>query len=164
MSETSLANKKQQVEVVAEQMKNAASSVIVEYRGLSVAEITELRRRLRAEEIEFKVYKNSLVQFAAKKLGYDQLTTDLTGPNAFAFSADAVAPSRVLAEFAKKHRKLILKAGVVDGKVVNAEEIAQLAKLPNKDGMISMLLSCLQAPIRSMACVLQAVADQVEQN
>ena len=132
MSETSLARKKEQVSLIAKQISDSASSVVVEYRGLSVAEITELRRKLRSEGIEFKVYKNSLVQFAMKEAGYEALVSELTGPNAFAFSEDAVAPSRVLAEFAKKHRKLILKAGIVDGKIVNKEELTQLAKLPNK--------------------------------
>lgn len=163
MSETSLARKKQQVTVIAKQIQDAASSVVVEYRGLTVAEITELRRKLRSEGIEFKVYKNSIVQFAMKEAGYEALNSELTGPNAFAFSDDAVAPSRVLAEFAKKHRKLILKAGIVDGKILNKEELTQLAKLPNKEGMISMLLSVLQAPIRSAAYVLKAVADQQEE-
>lgn len=163
MSETSLARKKEQVSLIAKQISDSASSVVVEYRGLSVAEITELRRKLRSEGIEFKVYKNSLVQFAMKEAGYEALVSELTGPNAFAFSEDAVAPSRVLAEFAKKHRKLILKAGIVDGKIVNKEELTQLAKLPNKEGMISMLLSVLQAPIRSAAFVLKAVAEQLEE-
>lgn len=164
MNDAILAKKKEQVAVITEQIKNSASSVVVEYRGLTVQEVTELRRKLRAEGVSFKVYKNSLVQFAAKDAGYEELVGDLTGPNAFAFSDDAVAPSRILADFAKKHKNLILKKGIVDGKIVGEDDIKQLAKLPNKDGMISMLLGCLQSPIRSVACAIKAVADSKAEN
>jgi large subunit ribosomal protein L10 len=100
-----------------------------------------------------------MVQRAAEQLGHNDLLSSLTGPNAIAFSSDAVAPSRVLANFAKKHEKLVLKAGVVEGKVVGNDTIQELASLPNKEGMISMFLGCLQAPVRSFACALKAVAD-----
>lgn len=141
-------------------MTNSQSTVVVEYRGLTVAEVTELRRSLRAEGIEFKVYKNSMSQRAAEAAGFNALTEQLTGPNAIAFSDDAVAPSRVLAKFAKKHDKLVLKGAIVEGKVVGVDTIKELSSLPNRDGMLSMLLSCLQAPVRSFACAVKAVADK----
>ena len=163
MNQAVLEQKKQLVEEIAAKMSNSASTVVCEYRGLTVSEVTELRRALRAEGVEFIVYKNSMVQRAAEQLGHNDLLSSLTGPNAIAFSSDAVAPSRVLANFAKKHDKLVLKAGVVEGKVLPLEELKVVATLPDKNGMLSMLLSVLQAPIRNMACVIKAVADKNEE-
>jgi large subunit ribosomal protein L10 len=158
MKDAVLESKKAIVSAIQEKMTNSQSTVVVEYRGLTVAEVTELRRSLRAEGIEFKVYKNSMSQRAAEAAGFNELTEQLTGPNAIAFSDDAVAPSRVLAKFAKKHDKLVLKGAIVEGKVVGT--IKELSSLPNRDGMLSMLLSCLQAPVRSFACAVKAVADK----
>lgn len=159
MNQAIIDSKKAVVSEIAQKMKDADSTVVVEYRGLSVAEVTELRRELRAEGIEFKVYKNSLAQRAAEEAGAADLAKDLIGPNAIAFGTDAVAPARVLAKFAKKHDKLVLKSGIVEGKVVGVDTVKELASLPNRDGMLSMLLSCLQSPVRSFACVVKAVAD-----
>ncbi len=159
MKQAVLDAKKQLVSDIQEKFAKSASSVVVEYRGLTVAEVTELRRSLRAEGVEFKVYKNSMVQRAAEAAGFNELQEQLTGPNAIAFSDDAVAPSRVLAKFAKKHDKLVLKGAVVEGKVVGVETIQELSSLPNREGMLSMLLSCLQSPVRSFACAVKAVAE-----
>ena len=160
MNQQVLEQKKQIVADIASKMENAASTVVVEYRGLSVKEVTELRKTLREEGCEFAVYKNTMVQRASEQLGYDELLDSLKGPNAIAISTDAVTPARVLCKFAKKHEKLIVKAGVVDKKVVNADEIKALSTLPNKEGMISMLLGCLQSPIRSFAATVKAIADK----
>lgn len=164
MNQTIIDAKSEVVNEIAGKFQNAQSSVVVEYRGLSVAEITELRRELRENGVDFKVYKNTLARRACDELGLSELNDSLTGPNAIAFSEDAVAPSRVLAKFAKTHEKLVLKAGVVEGKVVGVETIKELSSLPNKEGMLSMLLSCLQSPVRSFACAVKAVADQKESN
>ena len=160
MKDAVLESKKAVVSEIQEKMTASQSTVVVEYRGLTVAEVTELRRSLRAEGIEFKVYKNSMSQRAAEAAGFNALTEQLTGPNAIAFSDDAVAPSRVLAKFAKKHDKLVLKGAIVEGKVVGVDTIKELSSLPNREGMLSMLLSCLQAPVRSFACAVKAVADK----
>ena len=160
MNQAIIDSKKLVVSEIASKMKENDSTVVVEYRGLSVAEVTELRRELRKENVEMKVYKNSLAQRAASEVGAEELTNDLVGPNALVFGPDAVAPARILAEFAKKHEKLVLKSGIVEGKVVGVETIKELAGLPNREGMLSMLLSCLQSPIRSFACVVKAVADK----
>ncbi len=164
MNQTIIDAKTELVSEIAGKFQNAQSSVVVEYRGLSVAEITELRRELRANGVDFKIYKNTLARRACEELGLSELNESLVGPNAIAFSEDAVAPSRVLAKFAKTHEKLVLKAGVVEGKVVGVETIKELSALPNKEGMLSMLLSCLQSPVRSFACAVKAVADQKEEN
>lgn len=160
MNQAVLNEKEAIVAAITEQFKEAEASVVVEYRGLSVAEVTELRRNLRKENVEFKVYKNSMAQRAVESLGYGDLKESLKGPNAIAFSKDATAPARVLAEFAKKHEHLVLKSGIVEGKIVDINTLNELASLPNKEGMLSMLLSCLQSPVRSFACVVKAIADK----
>ena len=162
MNQAVLSNKQAVVSEITEKIKNSDSTVVCEYRGLSVAEVTELRRSLRAEDVEFKVYKNTMFERACDDCGFDDLKDSLNGPNAFAFSKDATAPARVLAKFAKKHKALVLKKGIVEGKVVDEDTIKELSLLPNRDGMLSMLLSCLQSPVSSFARVVKAVADAKE--
>ncbi len=159
-----LEKKQELVNVIAEKFESSTSSVVVEYRGLSVAQVTELRAALREEDIEFKVYKNTMARLAAEKAGYGEMVEHLVGPNAFAFGPDAVAPSRILAEFAKKHKKLKFKTGVVSGNVVDVDQIVKLSKLPNKDGMLSILVGMLQSPVRSFAQIVKAVGDAKEAN
>ena len=160
MSAEAIKAKSALVEEIATKLKDAQSAVIVEYRGLSVAEVTELRRSLRAEDVEFKIYKNTLVRRATESTGYEELNAQLTGPNAIAFGhEDAVAPARILAEFAKGHEALVIKAGMVEGKVLDVEEIKEISKLPNREGMYSMLLGMLQAPVSKFARVVKAVAE-----
>lgn len=153
------------VEEIAGKFNDSQSAVVVEYRGLSVAEVTELRKSLREEDVEFKVYKNKLVQRATESAGYAEINDKLVGPNAIAFGhSDAVAPARILANFAKDHEALVIKAGIVEGKVLEVEEINEIAKLPGREGMYSMLLGMLQAPVSKFARVVKAVADAREEN
>jgi large subunit ribosomal protein L10 len=163
MNQTILDSKIELVGEIAAKLRDAQSSVVVEYRGLTVAEVTNLRRLLRAEGIEFKVYKNSMTQRAADELGYGALTESLTGPTAIAFGSDAVAPSRILTKFAKKHKKLVVKGGIVEGKVVDTDTIKMLSDLPGREGMIAMLLGCLQSPIRDFAYAVKQIAEKQEQ-
>ncbi len=160
MNQSILDAKKVMVNEVTEKLKTSKSAVVVEYRGLSVKEVTDLRRELRKEGIEFTVYKNSFTQRAATDLGYDALSSSLTGPNAIAFGADAVAPSRILAKFAKKHKKLVLKGGIVEGTVCDAGKIIEVSALPTREGMYSQILGMLQSPVRKFAYALQQIADQ----
>jgi len=156
--------KKLIVDEVAGKLKNSVSTVVVDYRGLTVAEVTELRKQLREAGIEFKVYKNSMVRRAAEAAGLAGLNDALTGPNAIAFSNDdVVAPAKILNDFAKKHDALELKAGVIEGNIATVEEVKALAELPSREGLLSMLLSVLQAPIRNLALAAKAVADQKEE-
>lgn len=153
------------VEEITGKFNDSQSAVVVEYRGLSVAEVTELRKSLREEDVEFKVYKNKLVQRATESAGYAEINDKLVGPNAIAFGhSDAVAPARILANFAKDHEALVIKAGIVEGKVLEVEEINEIAKLPGREGMYSMLLGMLQAPVSKFARVVKAVADAREEN
>ena len=156
--------KKQIVAEIAEKFRASKSTVIVDYRGLNVAEITELRKRLREAGVEFKVYKNTLTRRALAEVGLEGLNDVFTGPNAIAFSnEDVVAPAKILSEFAKDHEALEIKAGVIEGNIATIEEINALAKLPSREGLLSMLLSVLQAPIRNFALVTKAVADKKEE-
>ena len=161
MNKTIIEQKESLVNEVSEEMKNSASTVVVEYRGLSVAKITELRRELRKQDATLKVYKNSIISRAAEKVGYSELDNELTGPNAIVFSkTDSTGAAKLLTKYAKRNDELVVKGGIVEGKYVNAKEMKVVATLPNKEGMLSMLLSCLQSPIRSFACAVKAVADQ----
>ncbi|WHY77734.1 50S ribosomal protein L10 [Neobacillus sp. WH10] len=156
--------KKHIVEEITDKLKNSVSTVVVDYRGLSVSEVTELRKQLREAGVEFKVYKNTMTRRAAEAAELAGLNEALTGPNAIAFSTeDVVAPAKILNDFAKKHEALELKAGVIEGNVATAEEIKALADLPSREGLLSMLLSVLQAPIRNLALAAKAVADQKEE-
>ncbi|WP_251553871.1 50S ribosomal protein L10 [Neobacillus muris] len=156
--------KKQVVEEIAEKLKASVSTVVVDYRGLTVAEVTELRKQLREAGIEFKVYKNTMARRAAEAAGLEGLNAALTGPNAIAFSSeDVVAPAKILNDFAKKNEALEIKAGVIEGNIATVEEVKALAELPSREGLLSMLLSVLQAPIRNLALAAKAVADQKEE-
>ena len=156
--------KKQIVQEIADKFKASKSTIVVDYRGLNVAEVTELRKQLRDAGIEFKVYKNTLTRLAAESAEVAELNSVLTGPNAIAFSSeDVVAPAKILNDFAKKHEALEIKAGVIEGNVATKEEVQALAELPSREGLLSMLLSVLQAPIRNLALATKAVADQKEE-
>lgn len=158
-----LKEKQQVVEVVTEKLKTSASTIVADYRGLNVAEITELRKQLREAGIEYSVIKNTLLRRASEGAELAGLEAYLTGPTAVAFSKeDPVAAAKILVDFAKKNENLEVKGGVVDGQVFNQAQIKELASLPSKDGMLSMLLSVLQAPVRNFALAVKAVAEKQE--
>ncbi len=162
MSEAIIAKKAEQVDAVAEKMK-AAASIVVVARGLTVEQDTVLRRTLRENGVEFKVIKNSILTRAAEKAGLDEMKDLFVGPSAVAFSnEDVIAPAKVLSDFAKDAEALEIKGGAIEGAVSSKEEIAALASLPNREGLLSMLLSVLQAPVRNVALAVKAVADNKE--
>ncbi|MBP2242861.1 large subunit ribosomal protein L10 [Cytobacillus eiseniae] len=164
MMSSAIEQKKQIVDEIADKFKASVSTVVVDYRGLTVAEVTELRKQLREAGVEFKVYKNSLTRRAAESAELAGLNEVLTGPNAVAFSTeDVVAPAKIINDFAKKHEALEIKAGIIEGNVSTAEEVKALAELPSREGLLSMVLSVLQAPIRNLALAAKAVADQKEE-
>lgn len=152
------------VSEIAGKLQEAASVVVVDYRGLTVAQVTELRKQLREAGVEFKVYKNSMTRRAAETTGLEGLNEYLAGPNAIAFSnEDVVAPAKIINDFAKKNEQLEIKAGVIEGNVATAEDVKALATLPSREGLLSMLLSVLQAPVRNFALATKAVAEQKEE-
>lgn len=155
--------KVQAINEIAGKLRDSQTTVVADYRGLTVAQVTELRKQLREAGVEFQVLKNSLTRLATEKESLTELDQYLTGPNALAFSKDdIIAPAKIIADFAKKNDKLEIKGGVIEGKVVGADQIKELASLPSREGLLSMLLSVLQAPMRNVALAVKAVAEQKE--
>ena len=155
-----LQEKQQVVAELTEKIKNAATGIFVDYRGLSVAEDTELRSKLRAANVEYKVIKNTLCRFAIKELGLDDIDPSLNGPTALALSVeDPVAPAKILADFAKENDKLEIKAGFMDGAVMSLDEIKKLAATPSRETLLATILSSLNAPASNLARLLQAIVD-----
>ncbi|MFD1673162.1 50S ribosomal protein L10 [Alicyclobacillus fodiniaquatilis] len=155
------AEKEQLVQEIADRLERSKSVVLADYRGLNVAEVTELRSKLREAGVEYEVLKNTMTSRAAAKVNLSGIDAYLAGPTAVAFGYDdAVTAAKILHDFAKEHKALELKGGVVEGRVVNSEEVADIAKLPTREGLLSMLLSVLQAPMRNFAYVVQQVSEQ----
>jgi len=153
--------KKPVVEEISANIKDAQSVVLVDYRGLTVEQDTKLRKTLREEGITYKVYKNTMMNFAFKGTDFEALSGLLEGPNAIAISTtDATAPARVLSKFAKDAPKLELKAGVVEGVFYDANGIQAVAKIPSREELLSKLLGSLQSPITNFARVIKQVAEK----
>lgn len=164
-----LEEKKQVVAELKERISKATSGVFVDYKGITVEQDTKLRAELRKAGVEYSVVKNTLTRFAVNELGYSELDPVLNGTTALATSeTDLIAPAKILAAFAKKNDKFTIKAGFVDGKVIDKAAVAQLATLPSREGLLSMLLSALQGNLRGLACAIKAVAEKqggtVEEN
>lgn len=159
MNKQVLEAKQSVVKEIVDKAKDATTIVVAEYRGLTVAQIQELRRALRKEDAELCVYKNSLVERASEELGYEMKDL-LSGPNAIIFSKEVSNGAKVVTKYAKRFGgTLKVKGGIVDGQFADEAKIKEVAKLPGKEGLISMFLSCLQAPIRQFAATVKAVAD-----
>ena len=165
MSKEIIAKKSAIVDEIEKKFQDSVSVVVVDYRGITVEEVTELRKELRAEGVEFRVIKNTYLKRAADKVGYEGLDETFSGPTAVAFSSeDVVAPARILAKFAKNVDALKIKGGILEGKVASLEQIEEISKLPNREGLLSMLVSVLQAPVRNFAYAVKAVADSKEKD
>ena len=148
------------VNEISEAINGAASVVVVDYRGLTVAQDTELRKQLRAAGITYKVYKNTLVSRAVDGTEVESLREVLEGPSAFAISTeDATAPARVIAEFAKKAPKLEIKAGVVEGTYYDANGMKEISSIPSRDVLLGRLFGSMQSPIANLARVLNQIAE-----
>ena len=153
--------KKPVVEEISANIKDAQSVVLVDYRGLTVEQDTQLRKNLREAGVGYKVYKNTMMNFAFKGTDFEGLAPYLEGPSAMAYSdSDATAPARVLAEFAKKADKLQIKAGVVEGTVYDAAGMAKIADIPSREVLLGRLLGRMQSPIANLARVLNQIAEK----
>ncbi|CAH1219727.1 50S ribosomal protein L10 [Paenibacillus plantiphilus] len=151
------------VEEISVKLRESSCTVVADYRGLNVKQVTELRKTLREAGIEFQVLKNSILRRATAGAQLSEMDSVLTGPTAIAFSKeDAVAPAKILNDFAKKNEALKLKGGVVEGQFMDAVQIKAIADLPSREGLLSMLLSVLQAPVRNFALAVKAVAEKQE--
>lgn len=153
--------KKPVVDEISEAIKDAQSVVLVDHRGLTVAEDTQLRKQLREAGIIYKVYKNTMMTFAFKGTDCEQLQEYLNGPSAIAVSkTDATAPARELCKFAKTAPKLEVKGGIVEGTAYDAKGIVEIAKIPSREELLSKLLGSLQSPITNFARVMNQLAEK----
>ena len=153
--------KKPIVEEIAANIKDAQSVVIVDHRGLTVAEDTELRKQLREAGITYKVYKNTMMNFAFKGTDCEGLAPYLEGPSAIAISKDdATAPARILCKFAKTAKALEVKGGVVEGTVYDSKGIEAISNVPSREELLGKLLGSIQSPITNLARVLNQIAEQ----
>jgi large subunit ribosomal protein L10 len=149
------------VNEIIETIKDAQSVVLVDHRGLTVAQDTELRKKLREAGVTYKVYKNTMMHLAFKGTDCEQLDRYLEGPSAMAVSkTDATAPARVLAEFAKTAPKLEFKAGIVEGTAYDEKGIAKIAEIPSREALLSRLLGSMQSPITNFARVIKQIAEK----
>jgi len=138
-------------------LKASSTAVLADYRGMTVGQMRELRSKLRGGGIEMVVVKNTLARRAAKAAGYEPLSAELVGPVAMLFAVDDVsAPARILNEYIRANRKMVIKAGLLEGQVIKADAVAELADLPSREVLLSRLLGAMQAPLGNLASVLQA--------
>ncbi|MDD7412659.1 MAG: 50S ribosomal protein L10 [Eubacteriales bacterium] len=153
--------KKATVAQIKEKLTTAQSVVLVDYRGLNVAEVTELRKQFRAAGVEYAVLKNSLVGIAAKEVGIEGLDSILEGPTALAFGmTDAVAPAKIIAEFAKKNDKLKVKAGILDGAILDVAGVEKLSAIPSREVLIAKVMGSMMSAVSKFVYVLEAIRKQ----
>ncbi|MBC8591597.1 50S ribosomal protein L10 [Wansuia hejianensis] len=172
MREQTLQAKSQNIEEIKGKIDKAQAVVLVDYRGLNVEQLTELRSQYRKAGVEYKVYKNTMMRFAFKDAGLEDFNEFLKGPSAIAFGYDdPVQVAKITSEFAKDNEQLEIKAGIVDGKVIDINEVKRLANLPSREVLIAQVLGGVNAPIqgfanvlqgtiRSLAIVLNAIAEE----
>ena len=159
-----LESKKAIVDALADKLQAASSAVFVDYKGITVAQDTELRNRFREAGVEYSVVKNTLTRFAANKVGYTQFDELLNGTTAMASTTgDPIAPARVVCEFSKKNKNVVrIKGGLVEGTVMSIEQLQGFGELPGKDALVAQVLGTFLAPISSLAFVLDQIRIQKE--
>ncbi len=162
-NEKVLEAKKAQVAQVVDVINNAATGVLIDYRGLTVEEDTKLRNDLRAAGVKYFVIKNTLLRLAANQVGLEELDGILHGPTALAVSEDPVAPAKILFDFAKNNDKVEIKSGFMDGKVMSMDELTTLAKTPSKETLIAKLMGSLNAPVSNLVRLLNTIAEGGEE-
>lgn len=156
-----IARKQETVNEITNKVKESSSTVLFEYHGLTVNETMELRRKLRDAGSEYKVYKNTLVKRALDSLNID-MDSELNGPKAIAFGTDAVAPIKVLSDFAKDHPALVMKIGYVDGQIADTNMLKQLANIPSRDTLLTMLASGLMGVVKDLSICLDLYSKDLE--
>lgn len=161
MKQEVLEQKQAEVDEIAKQLTGAKSVIVVDYLGLTVEQATEMRAELREQNATMQVVKNTILRRAAEKAGVEGLEKFFVGPTAIAYSEeDPVGPAKIAAKFAKDVDAVEIKGGIIEGKAASLDEIQELATLPDRDGLLSMLVSVLQAPVRDFAMVVKALADK----
>lgn len=154
--------KEDQVAQLQAWLQESAGVVLADYRGLTVAEDTQLRNELRKNEVGYKVAKNTLIKRAANNLEITDLDSYLEGPTVLAYAADPIAVSKILAKFAETHQALEIKAGLVEGKFVSSDEIKALAKMPSREVLLARFLGSIQSPLYAFARAIDAVREKLE--
>lgn len=162
-SEKILARKQEVIDEIKENVKDASSIVLFAYRGLTDEESKELRRSLRENDSDYRVYKNTLMARAFNDLKID-VNEYLNGSSALAYGKDAIAPIKVLADFAKKHEALVLKVGIVEGEVSDKAKLEQLATIPSREGLLTMLAAGMMGIPKDLSICLDLYAKQKEEN
>ena len=163
MSEESLKSKKAVVAEIKDKFERAQSAVVIDYMGINVDEANNLRKQLRDNNVDYIVYKNTLVQKAVEGTEYEEIAKVLSGPSAFAFSyEDATAPARELKKFMKQANKMSFKAGLVEGKYFDADGIESIASLPSREELIAKFMGSISSPIQKFAFLMKAVAEKME--
>lgn len=163
MGEKAIALKSQKVDEIVEKIQNSQSCIVIDYKGLTVEEDTELRKKFREANVEYKVLKNTLVRRAAEKVGNMEKFDDvnLVGPNAFAFGInDAVAPAKIVKDFAKTHPKVELKMAYIEGEFYDAASLEKVASIPSREVLIAKLLGSFKASLSNLAYLLDAIAKK----
>jgi len=160
MNKDVLQAKKDAVSEIEKGLKESASVSVVSYQGLTVAELTELRRTLAEKNAAMTVYKNTLVKRALKEMGLTGIEAYLDGANAFVFSKELTAGPAAIVKFARYHEKLVIKGGLVEGKGVDAAGLTEVARIPSREGLLSMFCQCLNAPIRNFAYAVDSIAKK----
>lgn len=160
-NEKIIAKKGEVINEIVNNFKDSSSVIFFEYSGLAVADLTELRRKLKENDAELKVYKNTLTKRALDSLNID-LTNDLVGPKAVAFGKDAVMPVKIVSEFAKKNPALEIKVGIVEGRISSITELEQLAALPSREGLLTMLAGGLMGVVRDLSICLDLHSQNLE--
>ena len=155
--------KEAKVAEIKEKLEKAQGVVLSQYQGLNVEEDTELRKKLREAGVEYKVYKNTLVTLAARELGIEGIVTHLQGPISIAFGyEEPTVAARVLNDFAKTHKKLELKAAIIQGEIFDGAQVKELASIPPRDVLIAKLLGSFKAPLSNLAYLLNSIKEQKE--
>jgi len=164
MSEAHLKEKQAIIDEIKGKLEKAKSAVVIDYMGITVAEADAMRKKLREANVDYTVYKNTLVNRAIEGTEYEELKNVLSGPSAFAFSYDdAVTPAKVISGIIKEYKKMAFKAGVIEGKYYDAEGVKAIAALPSRDELIAKFMGSIQSPVSKFVRTLQAIADAKEQ-
>ncbi|WP_367342532.1 50S ribosomal protein L10 [Limosilactobacillus sp.] len=161
MSEAAIAKKAEIVKQTADELNAAESAIVVDYRGLTVEEVTDLRKQLRDADVSMKVIKNKILDRAVEGTDYEDLKSTFVGPTAVAFSnEDPIAPAKILKKLSDEHDQLSIKGGFIEKSVKTLDEINEFATMPSREELLSTLVSCLQDPVRKVARAVKAVADK----
>lgn len=163
-SQDNLKAKQAVIEEIKEKFEKAQSAVIIDYMGINVAQADAMRKKLREANIDYVVYKNKMAERAIQGTEYEELTSILAGPSAFAFSYDdPIAPARVLNGIIKEYKKMEFKGGIIEGAYYDAEGIKAIAALPGREELIAKFMGSIQSPISKLVRTFQAIADDKEE-